>query len=281
MPAIPHYSIANESPVVGFEADGWTRFLTLNGERAFKIGGSCDTCAFFFERVKSNRLSPEDVAARLRQGNDLLDNDLLSTVAALLPSGEYGAVATSVSPTATRPCAPDDYFTHESIDLFGMPSYEGVPNNPRIPYWRAGSLTLPADAGARWTPGGPRPRPIQPKRFFHFLAPMEPPHTYDAERVDLYRQMLAGGARPVAVGVSVLDVRAPAVIPWDKGGDDGYEYGEHWCLATYVIDGHHKIEAAARDSRPVDLLSFLARDASIASDQDLDAVISTLSARQD
>ena len=33
---------------------------------------------------------------------------------------------------------------------------------------------------------------------------------------------------------------------------------EHWCLAHYVLDGHHKVLAAAEGGATVGLLSFLA-----------------------
>ena len=46
-------------PVVGFEQPtyedgsvGWDRYLTLEGERAYFIGGVCDTCEFLFERMR-------------------------------------------------------------------------------------------------------------------------------------------------------------------------------------------------------------------------------------
>jgi hypothetical protein len=260
---------------VGFEADGWTRYLTLHGERAFVIGGGCDTCAFVFERKKSNLLSPTAVSARLAAGVGLLDDDLLDTAGSLLPMGDYAVVVFNIEPSLTGPCQADDYFSHESLDLFGMPSYEGVPDNPRTPYWRAGSRVLPPGSGAWPAREDPRSRPTNPKRFFHFVVPLEPPQNLDADRIEHYQRQLEAGTQPAALGVSVLDVRAPAVTPWDKD-EKTYQYAEHWCLATYLLDGHHKVEAAARSNRAVRLLMFLARDSSVASEQDIDAVVQLL-----
>jgi hypothetical protein len=273
--ALLHQQVNTAEPVVGFEADGWTRYLTLHGKRAFVIGGGCDTCAFIFERKESNFLSPTAIADRLASGVGLLDDDIVDTAASLLPTGDYAVVIVDVEPSLTGPCQPEDYFSHESLDLFGMPSYEGVPNNPRTPYWRAGFGVLPPEAGAWPAREGPRPRPTNPKRFFHFLIPLEPPHHLESERVEYYQHQFEAGMHPSALGVSVLDVRAPAVTPWDKD-EATYEYAEHWCLATYLLDGHHKVEAAARSKRPVRLLTFVARDASMASEQDVDAVLQML-----
>ena len=75
--------------------------------------------------------------------------------------------------------------------------------------------------------------------------------------------------------MSVLDVRQPAVVPWDKDADT-YRTAQHWCLATYLLDGHHKVAAAARSNRSLDLLTFIARDASVAAEQDIDAVVLAL-----
>ncbi|MEA2677257.1 MAG: hypothetical protein QOJ81_1398 [Chloroflexota bacterium] len=266
-----HQKVTTLESVVGFAADGWTRYLTLRGERAFVIGGSCETCAFMFERTKSNLLSPTAVADRLASGIGLLDDDIVNAAGSLLPTGDYAVLSASIKPSLTGPCEPDDYFSHESLDLFGMPAYEGVPTNPRTPYWRAGSRALPPGTGARASVDGPRPRPTNPKHFFHFVIPLEPPHHLDSERVAHYQRQLEAGAEPAALGVSVLDVRAPAVTPWDKD-EASYEHGEHWCLATYLLDGHHKVAAAARSGRAVRLLMFIARDASVAGDQDVDAV---------
>ncbi len=170
-----HHHIETEQPVVGFERDGWTRYLTLHGERAFIIGGSCDTCAFMFERRNSSRLSPTVVSERLAAGTDTLGDDLLAAVGALLPTGDYAVSDLTIQPALTRPCDPTDYFSHESVDLFGMPDFLDVPNNPRTPYWRAASLTLPS--GSRTWPAGAGTRhgPINPRRFYHFIIPMEPP----------------------------------------------------------------------------------------------------------
>ncbi len=275
MAARLHHKIDTTEPVVGFEADGWTRYLTLGGERAFVIGGGCDTCAFVFERKKSNSLSPTLVGERLRSGAGLMDDDLLTTAGSLLPPGDYAVAAFGIEPSLTAPCQPDDYFSHESLDLFGMPSYEGVPDNPRTPYWRAGSRVLPPETGAWPAVDGPRPRPTNPKRFFHFVVPMSPPHHLELDRIEHYQREIEAGATPAALGVSVLDVRAPAVTPWDKD-EKTYEYAEHWCLATYLLDGHHKVEAAARSHSAVRLLTFVARDASVASEQDIDAVVQML-----
>jgi hypothetical protein len=78
------------------------------------------------------------------------------------------------------------------------------------------------------------------------------------QRVAEYTASLAGGARPTAVAVSTLDVCAPVV-------DEGADYYTHWALTHFLLDGHHRMQAAAEAARPLQLLSMLSVDASLGS----------------
>lgn len=274
MTARIHHQVSTADPVVRFEDDEWERFLTVRGERAFFVGGRCDTCTFMFERKLGETISPTVVAERLAVGANLLNDDLVDAAGTLLPSGDYAVMEMSIEPTLIGPCDPDDYFSHESVDLFGMPPHSGVPEYPRTRYWRVETRDLPVATAA---PAAPVIAPdFKFKHFFHFVIPLQPPHSLDPERVDHYRQQLENERTPAALGISVLDVRAPAITPWDKRDDTNYQYGQHWCLATYVLDGHHKIQAAAESHRQVRLLAFLARDASVATEREIDALVHLL-----
>jgi hypothetical protein len=275
--SIPHRKIESEGPIIGFEQEGWTRYLTMKGVRSFEIGWKCDTCFYLFTRLQSERLSPEDIGERLRTATKLLAPDLLMAIDPLFPTGDYAVIDMTVQPSLTRACLPDDYFCHESLDLFGVDFASGVPHSPRTPYWRAGSAVLPEDAGGYGRADGSfMPRTRQPKQLMHFIVPMAPTVQFDRDRVDRYRQDLERGAAAAALGISVLEVRGPAVEPWDKGNDPGFVFAEHWCLTTFLLDGHHKTLAASESGLPVRLLTFLARDASMASSKDVDDLLSYL-----
>ena len=43
----------------------------------------------------------------------------------------------------------------------------------------------------------------------------------------------------------------------------------HWCLAHYLIDGHHKVFAASETGMPCTLLSFLAVDQGVSSPEEV------------
>jgi hypothetical protein len=54
------------------------------------------------------------------------------------------------------------------------------------------------------------------------------------------------------------------------------EVNEHWCLAHYLLDGHHKMFAASEAQKPLTLLSLLSLDESLASKDEIDSLISKL-----
>jgi hypothetical protein len=55
--------------------------------------------------------------------------------------------------------------------------------------------------------------------------------------------------------------------------NEGEDYYEHWVLTHFLLDGHHKIEAAARAGRPIRLLSFVDERISIAAPDDLKTLV--------
>lgn len=84
----------------------------------------------------------------------------------------------------------------------------------------------------------------------------------DRERVAEYGERMAQGTVPTAVAVSTLDRCQPAV---SLQSTDEYE---HWGLTHFLLNGHHKLEAAASAGRPVQLLSLLAMDESLSGPDD-------------
>src|SRR3712207_6806217 len=82
--------IGFEQPAHG-DSVGWNRYLTLLGERAYFIGGACDTCAFIFERMggANRNVSPEKTAGALRGGLERVDDTLVGAICKAVPEGNY------------------------------------------------------------------------------------------------------------------------------------------------------------------------------------------------
>ena len=256
-------SVTKSRSPLAFETRGpdmnpkFDRYLVLRGADAFHVGNVCDTCEFFFERLHdaATSVSAEAVAARLREGVRSLEDRLVRDVTTALPAGRYRAMLTDLTPDFVQPGSPTDYFSHEQVELWGVDPVVGKPHDPRTDYYRASSLLL----------GGKR-------RFFEFLVPLLPTARLDERTVDAYRERLRDGESPTALAISVLDVKQPA----DWEGDPAVT--AHWCLAHYLLDGHHKALAAAREREPLRLLSFLSLDEGVSTEDDVDLVFGALSA---
>jgi hypothetical protein len=93
--------------------------------------------------------------------------------------------------------------------------------------------------------------------LFEFLIPMHPHGWLDSTRLEEFEKRLDQGDRPTALALSVLDIKQPA--DWEES----CEITEHWCLAHYLLDGHHKTYAAAKAGAAITLLGLVALDQGI------------------
>lgn len=230
------------------------RLLTVDDVPAFELSFWCGTCQFLFERLQgaTTTFSPGDTVG-LTGGPAGVDDDAVSQFAALLPQGRYQPLFLQIAPRLVQPAHFGDYFAEEQVATWGLDSFWGLPAYPRTPYYRTYETSVNANA-----------------HLYEFVVPMVPPSWNERERVTAYTGVLIGGATPTAVAVSILDVCAPAV-------EQGTDYYTHWALTHFLLDGHHKMQAAAETGNPVRLLSLLAVDAGLATPDQV-AQLSTLRA---
>jgi hypothetical protein len=213
------------------------RVLVVDGEPAFELSNWCGTCPLLFRRlVTANKtLSLEGVRERLSgtpAGSG--DDGVIGAFGALLPEGDYLPLLLRVEPRLVIPGQEGDYFSGEQVDSWGLDQFWGLPEYPRTPYYRTFETAVDASA-----------------HLYEFVVPMVPPTWNERERVEEYVELMGRGAVPTAVAVSTLDVCEPA-------GGFGDDQSRHWGLTHFLLDGHHKLDAAATAGRPVQLLSLLA-----------------------
>ncbi len=116
--------VETSDSVVGFEQPahegfaGWSRYLTLEGEKAYFIGGACDTCAFLFERMggANRNVSPGESADLLRSGLRNVDDALAADFGKVVPKGRYRVGLLEMAPTLVVPGTERDYFAHEQTE---------------------------------------------------------------------------------------------------------------------------------------------------------------------
>lgn len=221
-----------------------SRQLFIEGTPSFVLSFWCGTCPFLFERKTIGyHISDErEPLERLEDGLDLVDDEVVDTFSRLLSEGEYLPILVEVTPELVAPYDDRDYFTHEQLATWGIDPLWGLPQNPLTPYYRTFETEVGAD-----------------EHLFEFVVPMVPPTWNNETRVQHYVDLLADSTSPTAVALSILDRRAPAVI-----APDAVDFYEHWALTHFLLDGHHKFEAAARVGAPVRLLALVNIDESLA-----------------
>jgi len=158
----------------------------------------------------------------------------------------------SCIPRLITPSKAGDYFFQEQIELWGVDPFWGVPHYTRSEYYRTEVLKISEHGG-----------------LFEFIVPMFPGRYLDFKTIESYETLL-NSPSPTALAISVLDVKQPA--EWEGNR----EIQEHWCLAHYLLDGHHKMYAAAQFGKPISLLSCLAIDRGISGADEISKVVSVL-----
>jgi hypothetical protein len=227
------------------------RVLHLDGEPAFELSFWCGTCGFLFRRLEgANRtLSLDELQDRLTDGLSGFDEEVIGAFAALLPEDDYLPLLLSLTPRLITPMRDGDYFAEEHLATWGPSPFWGLPEYPRTPYYR--TFETPVSTGAH---------------LFEFVVPMTPPTWNDEHRVAEHAGRLASTSAPTAVALSTLDVTQPAM---DSHSTDYYQ---HWGLTHFLLDGHHKMQAAAETGRPLQLLSLVAVGASLATPEQVSAI---------
>lgn len=222
--------------------------MSLGDEPAYELSLGCGTCQFLFQRLEgaNDTLSIPALTQRLTEGLQDLDDDVIRDFSMLLPRGDYLPLLLSIEPQMRLPSGPGDYFAEEQIATWGVDSFWGLPEYPRTAYYRTFETPVTQEA-----------------HLFEFVVPMLPPAWSDKTTVAEYAARLSESSSPTAVAVSTLDVCQPAT---DTHSQDYYE---HWGLTHFLLDGHHKMRAAAETGRPLRLLSLLSLEASLSSPQQI------------
>lgn len=195
-----------------------------------------------------DRADLEVVNERLNAGLGAVEADVLRAYGKVLPKSQYSALLLDLTPQLVTPGSRFDYFSHEQVATWGVDPVVGSPEDPATPYYRSFE-----------TPVGPE------QHLYEFIVPMVPPSWNDDDRVAEYDKN-SRATLPTAVAYSLLDVIQPAM-------DEGHDYYEHWVLTHFLLDGHHKVAAAAATERPVRLLSLVDERISIASPDELGLLV--------
>lgn len=222
----------------------WDRFLSLGDENLFHLGNVCGTWEFFFRRVVTRKISSfeiEQIRSRLELGLKRIGN-FQGAFYPLLPNGAYVAALFEIQPQLPGKSLTPDYFRNEQRLAWGGDEDDLISAEP---YYRGSSIPLRAR-----------------EMLFEFLIPLYDPIYLDRDRVKHYQNLIQSGQKPTAISLSLLDVKSSEQTMDTDGNELDPEFPIHWCFAHYLLDGHHKIFAAAQTGKPITILSFVCIDQS-------------------
>lgn len=250
-----YIEITDSKTIVSFDKKGggawevWHRLISIDGKPAYEIGNICNTCSYYFERLEgaNQSIHPDNLVELLNSGLSQLDSKIIKSVSSIIPNGKYKVVLMTVYPKIVDLGKDNDYFAKEQVDLWGIDGFYGLPHNPKIRYYRGTDQKIK-----------------DKEKVFEFIIPIFPQTWLDKSRIDFYKEKISNGNVPTAISLSVLDIKAPAV--WND--DKEPEITGHWCIAHYILDGHHKLFAANELDKPINLLTFLAIDECILENKD-------------
>jgi hypothetical protein len=235
--------ITDSKSIVSFEIkDGsFVRYISIEGKHAYEIGLICGTCNFYFKRLEgaNQKVQPKDLIEQLNEGIISLDKKTIEIFAEIIPNGKYKVLLLKVYPKKIELGTETDYFTNEQLKLFRVDRFCRRMHKPKIKYYRGTDQIIKKD-----------------EKIFEFLIPIFPQNWLEPKRVDFYKQQFEQEKIPTAISLSILDNKSPAT--WTDGQRP--EFTRHWCLAHYILDGHHKMFAAAELKKPINLFCFLAKE---------------------
>ena len=258
LPCITH------GPELDADRSRWYHHLLVSGERLFQYGAPCGTCGIVFGKLRStsDRLDDGQVASLLGTLETIPAPGTLRRLGKILEPGTYLPVVLEGSVERVSPGDGRDYFSTDAARLFGFepPEYK-EPFDPGTAYYRFGPAYTLERSGRM---GGPHAALLT-----SLIMPLHDPEVLSADRVAYWKARSWDGLPLTALAVSVLDAQAPAMEP----ADPDYEWEEHIVFTHCLLDGHHRVQAAAELGASLRILSFVAPDASLVLEAEIGPLI--------
>lgn len=225
----------------------WYRYLTIDGTNVFNTGNVCSTCCCYFEYLpgdkQSNIAIAEQFSETLNAGLRSLDSKTLQQAEMLIPDGDYFVLLYTIKPKEVFFGDENDYFSNEKKTLWDVFNDEESidPEDPKTSYYRLQTKKI-IDDGFK-------------SLLVECLVPMISSQDLNKERVRFYQEQYRQGIISTAFSVAIWDKKAP-----DSHPNYNPDVRGHDLLAHYIIDGHHKVYAAALEDKEITLLTYVRKD---------------------
>jgi hypothetical protein len=256
------FKVENHKSRITFETTGggswkvWDRFISLDKEKMYHIGNVCGTCEFFFIKQSKSleiNFNEKHLIESLNDGNLELTKSTVSELSKIIPNGNYLVLNSTIKPEIVTSESDNNYFKKEQREAWRddfdeeslKPEETEYNNYYREPLEDFGKMKYD-----------------HKEAFFNFFVPLYKTNELNESRVEFYKEKISKGEKPIVVSIGVLDVKTSEEYPLINGEEVNPDFGTHWCLANYVIDGHHKIKAASELNQEIGLITFVSRDES-------------------
>jgi len=263
-PIVTRFANDAGTGVVHFEfSEPLERHLMIGDDPAYLVKDTgCDTCRYVFTKVMPGQhLNDALPEGTYRQLSNLLSNmtsmpstEILARIGSVLPRGDYSIALSAFVPLLVIPGGEDDYFSEEAVATWGLDPYFGIGHCPQTPYYRLAHRDMGAVEYGGKRLGVALAVPLFPPTLMSRRGTVE---TYGATFRD-------GQASPTVLAIGLVDDRGPA--HWL---DTAPIYSRHLIVTLYVLDGHHKLLAAADEGVPIQFLSFFPRSIKFLVDADI------------
>jgi hypothetical protein len=254
------FKVKNPNSRISFEKTGggswevWDRYISIDKQKLYHIGNVCDTCAFFFLKQEQSLdidFNKDILIESLNTGKLEIKIETIEKLSKIVPNGSYLVLKTIIKPDIVTKESRNNYFTNEQRETWR--DYDEEPLKPNADFKNYYREDL-VDFG--------KMEYKHKDAFFNFFIPLYDVKSLNQTRVDFYKGQILGGKSPYAVSLGILDVKTSEEYPIKDGEEVIPEFGTHWCLANYIIDGHHKIKAASDLNKEIELITFISRDES-------------------
>ncbi len=251
-------NVSGEGVIAFGPVDRVLSHVSLGGARIFEVGYDCGTCGTLFRKIASpaNRIDDREAAAMLGALTEVPAPATLQRLARPLPRGRYRVAVLEGRVVLVHPGAPEDFFATEVARLHGKGT------DPATPYYRFGQ---PRALAAREASAGEAALLVTVAMPIHDLSKL------DRDRVDHWKRAALSGEQLTALAVAVLNIQAPFDPPFEVG----YPYVEQFLLGCCLLDGHHRLQAAAELESPARILVYASDEQSFGGEH-LDTVLAAL-----
>jgi hypothetical protein len=226
----------------------WWRDLDLDGRPLYRIGNICDTCAAMFQKQDDATLplTPSELSALFRSGLDGIPQNVVDTIASILPKGSYHFNLLNIKPALIKFRRQEHYLWENSrpvkVPKDWLPKAEGI-----NPWWFAQPGHNPG---------------FQKGKLYEAALPLVSEKYLKRYEIKKYFSAIKKKKLiPTALALSVVDVRYVSARAFD------------WRLIHFILDGHHKMMAASKAGKAITLLSFLNVDESFAPKEWIDRTL--------